>query len=93
MAFDAPLVTAVATAAFPTLAVVIGVLVNNSRLSDMNVRMSEFRSDINRRFDEVERRFTETDRKILDTRDLLRGEMFRMEQVFDARLKHIEESR
>ncbi len=100
MAFDAPLVTAVGTAAFPTVAVVIGILVNNSRLGDVNVRIGEFRADINRRFDEVDRRFaetdrrfTETDRKILDTRDLLRGELFRMEQVFDARLKHIEESR
>lgn len=93
MVFDAQLVTAVATAAFPTVAVVIGILVNNARLSDVNVRISEFRADINRRFDEVDRRFAETDRKILDTRELLRGELYRMEQVFDARLKHIEEAR
>ena len=93
MVFDAQLVTALASVAFPTIAVVIGILVNNahlgdmnSRLGNMNVRLSEFRADLNRRFDD-------TDRKILDTRELLRSEMFRMEQVFDARLKHIEEAR
>jgi hypothetical protein len=71
------LVTALATAAFPTFAVLIGILVNNQRLSDLSRA--------------VDVRFADTNRHIDDVKDLLRGEMFRMEQVIDARLKHLEE--
>lgn len=71
------LVTALATAAFPTFAVLIGILVNTQRLSDLNRA--------------VDIRFADTNRHIDDVKDLLRGEMFRMEQVLDARLKHLEE--
>jgi hypothetical protein len=60
------LVTALATAAFPTFAVLIGILINNQRLNDTN-------------------------RHIDDVKDILRSEMFRIEQVLDARLKHLEE--
>jgi hypothetical protein len=59
---------AILTASIPTLAVLIGIRVNNSRLGDVN-------------------------RHIEDTRDLLRAEFFRVEQVLDTRLKHIEEDR
>lgn len=71
------LVTALATAAFPAFAVLIGILIINQRLGDLN------RS--------VDIRFADTNRHIDDVKDLLRGEMFRMEQVIDARLKHLEE--
>jgi hypothetical protein len=71
------LVTALATAAFPTFAVLIGILVNNQRLNDFARA--------------VDVRFSETNRRIDDSKELLRSEMFRMEQVIDARLKHLEE--
>jgi hypothetical protein len=58
------------TVGVPTFAVLIGILVNNSRLSDL-------RADLTR--------------QIADTREILRGEMIRVEQVMDARLKHLEE--
>jgi hypothetical protein len=74
------------TVGLPSLAVLIGILVNNSRFGDFNNRLSEIRSDMNRRFDDMNRR-------IDDTRDLLRAEFFRVEQVMDARLKHLEEDR
>jgi hypothetical protein len=60
------MVTALATAAFPTFAVLVGILINNQRLNDTN-------------------------RHIDDVKEVLRSEMFRIEQVFDARLKHLEE--
>jgi hypothetical protein len=60
------LVTALATAAFPTVAVRVAILINNQRLNDTN-------------------------RHIDDVKELLRAEMYRMEQVIDARLKHLEE--
>jgi hypothetical protein len=70
------LVTALATAAFPTFAVLIGILVNNQRLNDFART--------------VDVRFVDTNRHIDDVKELLRAEMFRMEQVLDARLKHLE---
>jgi len=72
------LVTALATAAFPTFAVLVGILINNQRLNDFARA--------------VDTRFADTNRHIDDVKDLLRGEMFRMEQVIDARLKHLEEN-
>jgi hypothetical protein len=54
----------------PTLAVLIGILVNNSRLSDL-------RAHIDHRFD--------------DMREMWRSELRRVEEVLDARLKHLEE--
>ena len=71
------LVTALATAAFPTFAVLIGILVNNQRLNDFARA--------------VDVRFTDTNRHIDDSKEVLRSEMFRMEQIIDARLKHLEE--
>jgi hypothetical protein len=54
----------------PTLAVLIGILINNSRLGDL-------RSHIDARFD--------------DMRETWRSELRRVEEVLDARLKHLEE--
>jgi hypothetical protein len=71
------LVLALATAAFPTVTAIVGILVNNARLSDLQRT--------------VEVRITDTNRHIDDVKDILRGEMLRMEQVLDARLKHLEE--
>jgi hypothetical protein len=59
------------------LAVLAGILINNSRLSDTNTRISELRGHMDTCFDEM--------------RDLWRSELFRVEQVIDARLKHLEE--
>jgi hypothetical protein len=70
-------VTALATAAFPTFAVLIGILVSNQRLNDFARA--------------IDVRFADTNRHIDDSKELLRAGMFRMEQVIDARLKHLEE--
>ncbi len=53
----------------PTLAILVGILINNSRLNDL-------RSHIDARFD--------------DMREAWRAELRRVEEVLDARLKHIE---
>ena len=79
----------IALAAVPTmLAVLVGILINNSRLNDTNVRfsdtLSELRGHMDSRFDDVDRRFDEM-------RNLWRSELYRVEQVIDARLKHLEE--
>jgi uncharacterized coiled-coil protein SlyX len=67
------------TVSIPTLAVLIGILVNNARLSDLNSRFTELRADMDRRFDGMEKLLTE--------------KLLRVEQVMDARLKHLEENR
>lgn len=68
----------------PSLMVLVGILINNSRLADLNSRISELRSDVNKRFDDqtrlIEARFQTQDEKL-----------YRVEQVIDARLKHLEE--
>jgi hypothetical protein len=79
----------IALAAAPNmLAVLAGILINNSRLSDTNARLNDsirdLRSHMDSRFNDVDRRFDEM-------RDLWRSELYRVEQVIDARLKHLEE--
>jgi len=61
----------VALASVPTmLAVLTGILINNSRLSDL-------RSHMDVRLDEL--------------KEMWRSELHRVEEVLDARLKHLEE--
>jgi hypothetical protein len=61
----------IALASLPTmLAVLLGILVNNSRLTDL-------RTHVDVRFDEM--------------KDMWRSELHRVEEVLDARLKHLEE--
>ena len=43
------------------------------------------------RFDSLDKRFDAIDRRFDDMRDLWRSELRRVEEVLDARLKHIEE--
>ncbi len=85
----------IALSTVPTmLTVLVGILINNarlgdlsgsmnSRLNDMNGRIAELRSHVDSRFDEVDRRFEEM-------KDLWRSELHRVEEVIDARLRHIE---
>jgi hypothetical protein len=61
----------IALASVPsTVAVLIGILVNNARLTDLP-------SHLDVRFEEM--------------KDLWRSELHRVEEVLDARLKHLEE--
>ena len=75
---------AVISATLPTLAVLIGILVNNSRLSDLRSSLNDLRSSNDKRF--------------YDVRDYIRvtserhdANLRRVEEVIDARLKHLEE--
>jgi hypothetical protein len=71
-------ILSIAFAAVPTmLAVLVGILINNSRLTDLRGHMDTRFNDVDRRFDEM--------------RDLWRSELYRVEQVIDAWLKHLEE--
>jgi hypothetical protein len=59
------------------LTVLVGILINNSRLNDLQVHIDSQFKDVDRRFDEM--------------RDLWRSELHRVEEVLDARLRHLEE--
>ena len=73
-------VQAILTVSVPTLAVLVGILINNSRLSDLRSYMDE-------RFDSMERR---SDQRFEDLKETWRAELHRVEEVLDARLKHLE---
>ena len=77
------------------LAVLVGILINNSRLNDTNTRIAELRIQMDTRFTDVERRFDDrfdgVDRRFDEMRDLWRSELHRVEEVLDARLKHLED--
>jgi hypothetical protein len=60
----------------PSLMVLVGILINNSRLSDL-------RSSVDKRFDDLTR-FIEARFHVQDEK------LYRVEQVIDARLKHLE---
>jgi hypothetical protein len=78
-------VLTIALASVPTiLTVLIGILLNNARLSDVNSRLGELRSHMDGRFDGVDRRFEEM-------KEMWRTELRRVEEVLDAWLKHLEE--
>ena len=62
------------TVSIPTLAVLVGILVNNTRLSDLRAHMDA-------RIDDLR----------TDLKDTWRAELRRVEEVLDARLKHLEE--
>ena len=69
----------------PTLAVLIGILVNNSRLGDVNNRISDLQRHMDSRIDNLIR--------LMDARfDAAKQELVRVEQVLDARLSHLEQS-
>ena len=81
---DTQLLT-IALAALPNmLAVLVGILINNARLNDTKMRIAEMRVHMDARFNDVDRRFDEM-------RDLWRSELRRVEEVIDARLKHLED--
>jgi hypothetical protein len=69
---------AIALASAPTMiTVLIGILINNARLGDTNARITDLRTHMDTRFD--------------DMKDMWRSELHRVEEVLDARLKHLEE--
>jgi len=76
----------VLTVTVPTLAVLIGILVNNSRLSDVNRRIDDLKAHMDARFSAIDARFT-----VMEA--LFTEKLLRVEQVMDARLRHLEENR
>ena len=86
---DNSLFVPIALAAVPNmLAVLAGILINNSRLSDTNAGLSESNARLGEAIKESR---DHMDTRFNEMRDLWRSELYRVEQVFDAKLKHLEE--
>ncbi|MGI8746540.1 MAG: hypothetical protein ACR2NN_28985 [Bryobacteraceae bacterium] len=83
---DQNIIATVFTVGLPCLTVLVGILINNSRLSDL-------RANIDSQFAAVNRRLDGLNQRIDDSKETLRAEMRRVEEVLDARLKHLEEER
>ena len=74
-------------ATVPTmLTVLIGILINNARLGDLKSDMNSRFADINSRIGDLNARITE-----IRSEMVTKAELRRMEEVIDARLKHLEE--
>ena len=78
------ILTIVLASAPTMLAVLLGILVNSSRLSDLRAYMDG-------RFGDVNARFTSLERRLDELKEIWRSELHRVEEVLDARLKHLEE--
>src|SRR5690349_20651066 len=74
----------VMTIGVPTVAVLVGVLINNSRLTDLSNRIY----DVNNRISDLQRYI---DARLNDVKSELRAELLRVEGVLDARLRHVED--
>ncbi len=85
---DTQILTIVLATVPNIIAVLAGILINNSRMTDMkgdmNTRFLELRTHMDARFNAVDHRFD-------DMKDTWRAELHRVEEVLDARLKHLEE--
>lgn len=70
-------------------AVLIGLVVAfiNAKFEGVDRRFEA----VDRRFEAVDRRFDAVDQRFDDMRDLWRAELRRVEEVLDARLKHLED--
>jgi len=82
----------------PTLlnAAMMGLLIAyiNAKFSAVNERFQSIDRRfemMDRRFEMMEKRFDAIDRRFDEMRDLWRSELHRVEEVLDARLKHLEE--
>jgi hypothetical protein len=81
----------IALASVPTvLAVLMGILINNARLTDLRSHIDARFSDVDKRFNEVDRCFNSVDRRFDEMKEMWRTELHRVEEVLDARLKHLE---
>lgn len=58
--------------------------------SALNSKFDAFRAEMNSKFAAIDARFDAIDQRFDDMRDLWRAELRRVEEVLDARLKHLE---
>jgi hypothetical protein len=72
---------------FTGILITVLVLYINAKFDGLGERFD----GINQRFDGINQRFDGVNQRFDDMRDLWRAELRRVEEVIDARLKHLEE--
>jgi hypothetical protein len=78
----------IALASVPTmLTLLIGILINNSRLGDLSGRLTAMDRGLNARIDDLR---SHMDAHFDDMRATWQFELRRVEKVLDTRLKHLE---
>jgi hypothetical protein len=77
--------------AFNALLITIVVMSQNSRFDSMQKYIDQHFNVVDQRFSSVDQRFREIDRRFDDLKELWRAELHRVEEILDARLKHLEE--
>jgi hypothetical protein len=85
----------IAMSTVPTMLIVlVGILINNARLGDLSSSLNSRLNDMHTRIGETNIRIGELrshmDVRFEEMKDLWRSELHRVEEVIDARLKHIE---
>jgi hypothetical protein len=82
-------ILSLALASLPTiLTVLMGILINNSRLSDLRADFTSRLGGVNSRIDDLRGHM---DSRFDEMRATWHFELRRVEEVLDARLKHLEE--
>ena len=76
-------------------AALIGLLLAyiNAKFDGVNAKFDSINAKFDAKFDGVNAKFDSVNQRFDDMRDLWRAELHRVEEVLDARLKHIEETR
>lgn len=75
---DTNLSTAIVSASGSLIVAIVAILTNNKRIDDLGRRMDQRFEAMNQRFTDMEKLFTE--------------KLLRVEQVMDARIKHLEDN-
>jgi hypothetical protein len=73
------------------LSIGVPMLFNAGLIGVLTLYMNAKFDAVSARFDGVDRRFTGIDKRFDDMRDLWRAELHRVEEVLDARLRHLED--
>jgi hypothetical protein len=91
---DTQILTIAMSTAPTMLIVLVGILINNARLGDLSNSLNSRLNDVHTRIGETNTRIGELrshmDVRFEEMKDLWRSELHRVEEVIDARLKHIE---
>jgi hypothetical protein len=82
-------------AGIPTLAVLIGILVNNRQVESISrefeAKFDGLRRELDARFAAIDARFAVVDARFNSLERIFTERLLRVEEVIDARLKHLEE--
>ncbi len=84
---DTQILTIALSTAPTMLLVLVGILINNARLGDLSSNLNSRLNETNTRLGELR---SHMDVRFEEMKDLWRSELHRVEEVIDARLKHIE---